>query len=106
MHLFNAVSSVLQNLAADSSAGANRADGDTSFNYLTSFEFIFIMCMMKEIMEITDDLNRALQKKSQDLVNAVRLVHSTKVLLGQLRSDDGWEDFFYQSYRILCEPWH
>ncbi|XP_039822731.1 zinc finger MYM-type protein 1-like [Panicum virgatum] len=94
MHLFNAVSSVLQNLAADSSAGANRADGDTSFNYLTSFEFIFIMCMMKEIMEITDDLNRALQKKSQDLVNAVRLVHSTKVLLGQLRSDDGWEDFF------------
>jgi len=64
IHLFNAVSSVLQNLAADSSAGANRADGDTSFNYLTSFEFIFIMCMMKEIMEITDELNRALQKKS------------------------------------------
>ena len=94
MHLFNAVSSVLQNLVADSSAGANRADGDTSFNYLTSFEFIFIMCMMKEIMEITDDLNRALQKKSQDLVNVVRLVHSTKVLLGQLRSDDGWENFF------------
>jgi hypothetical protein len=52
--------------------------------------------MMKEIMEITDDLYRALQKKSQDLVNAVRLVHSTKVLLGQLRSDDGWENFLLE----------
>ena len=93
MDLFNPVSSVLQNLASDSSAGANRADGDTAFNYLTSFEFVFVLLMMREIMEITEQLGQALQKKTQDIVNAIRLVQSTKVLLEEMRSDDGWENF-------------
>ena len=93
MDMFNPVSSVLQNLAADSTAGANRADGDTSFKYLTSFEFVFVLCMMREIFEITEQLGQALQKKSQDIVNALRLVQSTKVLLEQMRYDDGWETF-------------
>jgi len=93
MNMFKAVSSVLQNLAADSTAGANRADGDTSFKYLTSFEFVFVLCMMREMLEITEQLGQALQKKSQDIVNAIRLVQTTKVLLEKIRSDDGWKTF-------------
>ncbi|XP_066357925.1 uncharacterized protein [Miscanthus floridulus] len=96
MNMFKAVSSVLQNLGADSTAGANRADGDTSFRYLTSFEFVFVLCMMREMLEITEQLGQALQKKSQDIVNAIRLVQTTKVLLEKMRSDDGWETFFGQ----------
>eukprot|EP00267_Zea_mays_P024127 XP_008650399.1 zinc finger MYM-type protein 1-like [Zea mays] len=91
--MFHVVSSVLQNLAADSSAGANRADGDTSFNYLISFDFVFVLCMMRDILDITEYLGQALQKKTQDIVNAIRLVHSTKILLEQMRSDNGWETF-------------
>jgi hypothetical protein len=94
MDLFNPVSSVLQNLAADSTAGSNRADRDTAFKYLTSFEFVFILCMTREIFETTEQLGQALQKKSQDIVNAVRLVRTTKVLLEEMRSDHGWETFF------------
>jgi hypothetical protein len=91
--MFNVVSLVLQNLAAYSSTGANRVDGDTSFSYLISFEFVFILCMMREILEITEYLGQALQKKAQDIVNAIHLVHSTKTLLEQLRSDNGGETF-------------
>jgi hypothetical protein len=91
--MFNVVSLVLQNLVADSSAGANWADGDTSFSYLISFEFVFILCMMREILEITEYLAQALQMKAQDIVNVIRLVYSTKTLLEQLRSDNGWETF-------------
>jgi hypothetical protein len=94
MDMFNPVSSVLQNLAADSTAGSNRADGDTAFKYLTSFEFVFILCMMREILETTEHLGQALQKKSQDIINVVRLVRTTKVLLEEMRSDHGWETFF------------
>ncbi|PVH64542.1 hypothetical protein PAHAL_2G299700 [Panicum hallii] len=93
MDMFNPVSTVLQNLAADSTAGTNRADGDTSFNYMISFEFVFILCLMREILEITEQLGQALQKKSQDIVNAIRLVQTTKILLEKMRSDDGWETF-------------
>jgi hypothetical protein len=93
MDMFNPVSTVLQNLAADSSAGANRADGDTAFNYLITFEFVFILCMMREILEITEQLGQALQRKSQDIVNVIRLVQTTKTLLEKMRSDDGWKTF-------------
>lgn len=45
-------------------------------------------------MEITEQLVQALQKKIQDIViNDIRLVQSTKVLLEQMRLDDGWETF-------------
>jgi hypothetical protein len=96
MDMFNHVSTVLQNLAVDSSAGANRADGDTTFNYLITFEFVFILCMMREILENTEQLAQALQRKSQDIINAIRLVHTTKTLLDKMRSDDGWETFIYK----------
>jgi hypothetical protein len=60
MNMFKAVSSVLHNIAADSIAGANHADGDTSFKYWTSFEFVFVLCMMREMLKITKHLGQAL----------------------------------------------
>jgi hypothetical protein len=92
--MFNAVSTVLQKIALDGPASV-RADGNTSFIYLTSFEFIFGLCLMEEILEIIEALGQALQKKSQDIVNAMHLVFSTKVRLDQMRSNDGWETFFF-----------
>ena len=45
---------------------------------------------MKEIMGITNVLYQALQQHSQDLLNAMHLVSTTKSLIQKLR-DDGWE---------------
>jgi hypothetical protein len=94
--MFNAVSLVLQKIASDGTAGSIRADGDTAFIYLSSFEFILVLCLMEEILEITEALGQALQNKSQDIVNAMHLVFSTKVRLDQIRSDDGWEALFFR----------
>jgi hypothetical protein len=63
MHLFNPVKLVLEKLAADSTAGANRADGDTAFTYLTSFEFVFILYMMREILKPVKILERLYRRK-------------------------------------------
>ena len=93
MKMFGAVFSVIQDKAADRSIGSLRADADNSFVYWNSFEFIFNLCLMKEIFDITEVLGQALQKKSQDIVNAVHLVSSTKECLQQLRSDDGYQEF-------------
>ncbi|KAG0543983.1 hypothetical protein BDA96_02G236300 [Sorghum bicolor] len=50
--------------------------------------------MTREIFETTEQLGQALHKKSQDIVNVVRLVRTTKVLLEEMRSDHGCETFF------------
>jgi hypothetical protein len=43
MDMFKADSSVPQAIGSDATAGSNRADGDTAFNYLTSYEFAFVL---------------------------------------------------------------
>ena len=45
---------------------------------------------MKEIMGITNILCQVLQQHSQDLLNAMHLVSTTKSLIQKL-GDDGWE---------------
>ncbi|WVZ87717.1 hypothetical protein U9M48_034312 [Paspalum notatum var. saurae] len=48
---------------------------------------------LQELETGTDDLSRALQKKDQDIVNAIELVDLTKYHLQCLRQDAGWKDF-------------
>ncbi|CAL9019916.1 unnamed protein product [Prunus brigantina] len=54
-----------------------------------------------ELMEITNDLCQALQCQSQDIINAMNLVSSTKALIQELR-DDGW-DSLLTKVNFFCE---
>ncbi|KAJ1697371.1 hypothetical protein LUZ63_005883 [Rhynchospora breviuscula] len=82
---------VLRNLVSDRSLQYHaRGDAGGCLKNLLSFDFVFIMHLMKEIMAITDDLCRALQQKDLDILNALSLVSTTKLLIQKLR-DDGWE---------------
>ena len=56
---------------------------------------------MKEIMGITNVLCQALQQHSQDLLNAMHLVSTTKSFIQELR-DDGWEPLL-ASVISFCE---
>ena len=68
---------------------------------MRSFEFVFILFLMNQVIGITDILCRALQSESQDILNAVRLVSSTKELLQKLRIN-GCHNFL-QSVISFCE---
>ena len=48
---------------------------------------------MNEIFGYTTDFCQALQKRDQDVVNAMDLLAFTKVELDVLREDDGWREF-------------
>ena len=62
------------------------------FKVMRSFDFAFILNLMNNIMRITDTLCQALQRKSQDIVNAMKLVSTTKNLLQEFR-ENGWDNF-------------
>ncbi|KAL4573112.1 hypothetical protein LXL04_019907 [Taraxacum kok-saghyz] len=70
--------------------GSVRGDTDSAYETITTFDFIFILHLKKEIMEITDLLRQALQRQSQDILNALRLVATTKVLLQKMK-DERWD---------------
>ncbi|GFZ11350.1 hypothetical protein Acr_22g0007480 [Actinidia rufa] len=81
IRMFNATCAVLSNIIKEGTTYAQRGDADAAYDALMSFEFVFILHLMKEIMEITDILCQALQCQSQDIVNAMHLVSSSKVLI-------------------------
>ncbi|KAK9165560.1 hypothetical protein Scep_000751 [Stephania cephalantha] len=68
---------------------------------MTSFEFVFIMHLMEIILDKSNELCQALQQQSQDILNAMHLVSSTKSLIQKFR-DDEWEKLVTRT-KSFCE---
>ncbi|KAJ9542947.1 hypothetical protein OSB04_029453 [Centaurea solstitialis] len=77
------------------STSSQRGDATYALTHALSFDFVIVIHVMKEIMGITDKLCQTLQQKSQDIVNALALVSTTKTLIQKLR-DEGWETLLDQ----------
>ena len=92
MRMFGPTCLVLENIKEDGFTYLQRGDANVAHKMINSFEFIFSLHLMKEIMGITDVLCQALQQKSQDISNAQNLVSATKALIQNLRVD-GWDNF-------------
>ncbi|XP_073041798.1 uncharacterized protein [Primulina eburnea] len=97
--MFSASCTVLLKVMEDG-LPSQRADATSVYDEMTSFDFVFILHLMREIMEITDVLCQTLQRKSQDILNAMELVSSTKKVLQELR-DDKWDDLL-EKVKSFC----
>ncbi|CAN0891639.1 Zinc finger MYM-type protein 1 [Linum grandiflorum] len=93
IRLYDSTYTVLENIKKDGSGYKTKGDANVALRRMTSFEFIFIFLLMKEILGISDTLCQALQLKTQDIVNAMSLVAATIDLLIKLREQD-WDSFF------------
>nr|KAJ0222826.1 hypothetical protein LSAT_V11C200051280 [Lactuca sativa] len=89
--MFSPTCEVLLKIIKDGT-GPIKGDADLTYESITTFEFIFVLHLEQEIMEITDLLCKALQRQSQDICNALRLVASTKLLLQKMK-DERWDGF-------------
>jgi hypothetical protein len=72
---------VLENISLDGSIYSQYGGVTFSFKLLMSFDFAFILYIMKNVMRITDVFCQALQQKSQDILNVMHLVTTTKTLI-------------------------
>jgi len=70
--------------------------------YFQSFEFVFYLHLMLNILTITNVLSNALQLKDQDTVNAVNCVRSTRSHLDKVRRD-GLEQILGEVYAFCDE---
>ena len=65
--MFTSTCEVLLNIIDDASDGEHRAEVESAYDGLNSFEFVFILHLEKETMEINYKLFQALQSQSQDI---------------------------------------
>ncbi|XP_057744827.1 uncharacterized protein LOC130962657 [Arachis stenosperma] len=99
--MFTATNIVLNNIIEDRTTYVQRGEAYGVSKILLSFEFVFTLHLMKEIMGITNVLCQALQQQSQDILNAMHIVSTSKLLLLQLR-DGGWCNFL-ANIKDFCE---
>ncbi|XP_028085167.1 uncharacterized protein LOC114286243 [Camellia sinensis] len=100
INMFGATCSVLSNVINDGATSTRRADADGVYDKITSFEFVFILHLMRDIMGTTNDLCQALQRKSQDILNAMHLASTTKALVQKYR-ENGWIPLL-ENVQLFC----
>jgi hypothetical protein len=99
--MFCAACSVLDIISKEGINYSQRGDAEAAYMVLTSVEFVFILHLMKQIMGFTNTLCQVLQQKSQDILNAMSVVSTTKMLLQKLRNEE-WEPFI-DIVKSFCE---
>ncbi|XP_029151657.1 uncharacterized protein [Arachis hypogaea] len=85
--LFPSVVNVLEYVEEDGNNSEQRAEACHLLNVIQSFEFIFNLHLMKNILGVTNELSQALQRNDQDIVNAMALVKVSKQRLQNIRDD-------------------
>ncbi|XP_041999736.1 uncharacterized protein LOC121749213 [Salvia splendens] len=90
MHLFSSINDVFEYVGENGYEDAHRAEALDVQEILNHFEFIFVLHLMRKLLGITHDLSQVLQKKDQDIVNAMNLVKVAKTRLQAMR-EKGWE---------------
>nr|XP_016475904.1 PREDICTED: uncharacterized protein LOC107797516 [Nicotiana tabacum] len=83
--LFSSIINVLEFLASEGANYLERSVAKSLVNDIRSFEFVHMMHLMLKLLAITNDLNMALQRKDQDIVNATKLVGFAKRQLQGMR---------------------
>jgi hypothetical protein len=98
--MYPSIHDVLATLGNDTS---HRADW-TKIHFMEgafeSFEFVFIAHLMFVILGYTNELSQCLQRREQDILNAISLVNVAKNRMQQLRSS-GWDQFL-QKVTLFC----
>ncbi|PIN13700.1 hypothetical protein CDL12_13677 [Handroanthus impetiginosus] len=72
--LFDSIIDVLDIVGTDAESSDERWKTRGFLDACLKFEFVFMLHFMKNILSITNELNAALQRKEQDIVNAMLLV--------------------------------
>ena len=71
--MFSAVVDVVE-IIEENGLSNQKVEAQSIMRSIISFEFVFALYLMKNILGITNELSIALQKKNQDIVNAMDLV--------------------------------
>ena len=85
--LFSYVIDVFFIIREDGTLAKQIAQADNLLILIQYFEFAFTLHLMKTILWITINLSQALQRKDQDIVNAMAIVKVTKQQLQRMRDD-------------------
>ncbi|XP_024976271.1 zinc finger MYM-type protein 1-like [Cynara cardunculus var. scolymus] len=101
--LFPEVIQVLEYVEDDGDNGASRLQARGLLSYLKTFEFVFYMHLISTILGLTNPLSQALQRKDEDILEAIDFIGTTKGQLQMLR-ENGFDQVLEKCYSF-CDKY-
>ncbi|XP_016458037.2 uncharacterized protein LOC107781778 [Nicotiana tabacum] len=86
--IFGSIIDVLDTIVVDVRTLKERVKAKGYLSTCQTFEVAFMLHLMRDILAITNELNTSLQKKEQDIANAILLVEVAKKRLQKLREEE------------------
>ncbi|KAM3193532.1 hypothetical protein ACQJBY_070269 [Aegilops geniculata] len=99
--MWNAVVDVLAIVIEDAREHTSQGGASGLLVQMECFQFVFIMIFLINLLNIRNMLSQALQRKNQDVVEAMRLILDVKEALKTMR-DNGYEPLCEQA-KNFCE---
>ncbi|KAH6807824.1 hypothetical protein C2S51_028932 [Perilla frutescens var. frutescens] len=99
--LCSSVEQVLHNVRDEATLSESRSTAKGLIDKLDSYEFIFVLHLMKFLLGVTHELSLSLQQKDQNIIQAMTLIDTVKCQLQNFR-EDGWEEILQQVGKF-CE---
>ncbi|KAK4256472.1 hypothetical protein QN277_009328 [Acacia crassicarpa] len=94
--LFSPITSLMKIIEDEPKNDAVRIDAGCILYAMEDFEFVFLLHLMKLILGISYELSQALQRKDQDILNAIGLVKVVKSRLQEVR-DNGFDELLQET---------
>ena len=85
--MFSSVIEVLEFVEENGLQSEQRVEARCLLDSVQSFEFAFNLHLMKNILGVTNELSLLLQRKDQDIINAMTQVKVSKRRLQMMRDD-------------------
>ncbi|XP_039783334.1 zinc finger MYM-type protein 1-like isoform X3 [Panicum virgatum] len=98
--MWEAIIDVLEIVKKDSIKPACNGGALGLIGKMESFDFVFILHLMIELLSMTDILSRALQRKDQDIVEAMHLIMDVKDGLQDMRENGCYNE--KEIFRKIC----
>ncbi|KAH9783053.1 TTF-type domain-containing protein [Citrus sinensis] len=99
--MFSSIIDVLEIIANDASNSEQRFEANSTLKFMQTFDFVFTLYLMKNILGFANELSQALQRKDQYIVNSMKLVSICKLGLQRMR-EHGWNSLLSQ-VSSFCE---
>ncbi|WVZ55239.1 hypothetical protein U9M48_005925 [Paspalum notatum var. saurae] len=92
--MYSTIRDVLISLGNDTSLKCDWPKIHSMVGAFESFDFVFSAHLMFIVLGYTNELSQCLQRREQDIINAISLVNVAKDRMQELRSSNGWDEFF------------
>ncbi|KAH9783019.1 TTF-type domain-containing protein [Citrus sinensis] len=99
--MFSSIIDVLEIIANDASNSEQRFEANSTLKFMQTFDFVFTLYLMKNVLGFANELAQALQRKDQYIVNSMKLVSICKLGLQRMR-EHGWNSLLSQ-VSSFCE---